>query len=346
MFGALHPQAIEGMAGFSRTVRAQVILEDIGADVLFVAAKALAVRIDARGYMERRIRILEGPNEEWRLSKPPGPVRYEFLARPIMPTADELRAVGIPEIPEGYARFVRPMALGNEIGALAHQLTQNATNRFEQVDAIANHLSTFRYTTDAPPSPGMQQGDDPVLGFLFETRAGHCEYFASAMVVLLRELGIPSRLVNGYYGATYNPLGDFYAVRQADAHAWVEVHFGRLGWVTFDPTPPSGRTAGWDAPFWPAFSSVLDAARLRYLEYIIDYNLRKQLQVFEQLGVRREGPRQWSFDAGPLGWFAAALALLWTLWRLTKRQPQRAEHPARMELERVIALLARAGHAP
>lgn len=69
------------------------------------------------------------------------------------------------------------------------------------------------------------------------TKRGHCEYFATAMVILLRSIGIPARLVTGYAAGDYNPLTGYFEVRRLNAHAWVEAHFPEYGWVTFEPTP-------------------------------------------------------------------------------------------------------------
>ena len=89
----------------------------------------------------------------------------------------------------------------------------------------------FSYTTTPP-----LLGANPVDGFLFETRAGFCEHFASAFAVLMRAAGIPARIVTGYQGGEYNTMGEYFIVRQADAHAWVEVWFADTGWTRFDPT--------------------------------------------------------------------------------------------------------------
>ena len=82
-----------------------------------------------------------------------------------------------------------------------------------------------------PPTRGVE----PVENFLFNAREGHCEYFASAMALMLREIGIPSRLVNGFKVSEWNPIGDHYNVRQSDAHSWVEAYLQPDGWRTLDP---------------------------------------------------------------------------------------------------------------
>src|SRR5207253_6866831 len=91
----------------------------------------------------------------------------------------------------------------------------------------------YSYTLNLTGKPGR----DPLAHFLFEARAGHCEYFASAMAIMLRTLGIPSREVNGFLPGEYNDLAGDYIVRASDAHSWVEVYFPGDGWQVFDPTP-------------------------------------------------------------------------------------------------------------
>jgi hypothetical protein len=147
---------------------------------------------------------------------------------------------------------------------------------------------------------------------------------------LLREVDVPTRNVNGFYGAHYNGIGDFYAVRQADAHSWVEVYFEQLGWVTFDPTPPAGRTAGDGAPWFPRLANLADALRNAYLEYVIDYDLSNQLAALEQIGVERRGVRveidwrrfaPWLIGAGAVGFVLIAGGR----WLRRRRQPAQPE---------------------
>ncbi len=78
---------------------------------------------------------------------------------------------------------------------------------------------------------------------MFEARGGHCEFFATAMVMMVRERGIPARIVTGFQVGEINDLGNFEVVRKENAHAWVEVFDERLGWLTFDPTPPATSVA-------------------------------------------------------------------------------------------------------
>ena len=106
---------------------------------------------------------------------------------------------------------------------------------------VEEYLRTsFGYTLEQKAS-----GDDPLSDFLFNVREGHCEYFATAMAVMLRTKGIATRVVNGFQEGEFNATANMYVVRQRHAHSWVEVYFpGENAWITFDPTPSAGRESG------------------------------------------------------------------------------------------------------
>jgi hypothetical protein len=347
--GTYEPRPIAGFAASQEMVRMQVILEDMGVDALFLASDPLAVHVEARGALERdRMQARGGYNLDVKIDKPqPGPVQYEFVSRLGEPTPEELRALGNPEDPPELAPYiVDAESLSDDAAELARRLTAGEATRYDKVMAIMDHLSTFEYTTDLEPSDMVEAGADPVDAFLFEMQEGHCEYFASALAVLLREIDVPTRLVNGYYGAHLNELGDFYAVRQADAHSWVEVYMGEpIGWVTFDPTPPHGRIAGDDAPLLPALAQALDAMRNAYLEYVIDYNLGKQRNLLENMGVRGEneygmGRVQWW---GVGGW-GLAIGVAVGAGVLLRRRRRATDPPAVRIYGKLLVRLQRRGH--
>jgi transglutaminase-like putative cysteine protease len=127
---------------------------------------------------------------------------------------------------------------------------------------VCDHLRSgeFQHTLRR----GASAGDlDPLEDFLFLNKRGHCEYFASAMTLLCQAVGIRARLVGGYYGGQFNPVGGFYQFRRTDAHAWVEVYLPHRGWITFDPSPPS------DSPRTRRYADLLARAQgfIDYLEF-------------------------------------------------------------------------------
>ncbi|PYV16326.1 MAG: hypothetical protein DMG21_12045, partial [Acidobacteria bacterium] len=109
-----------------------------------------------------------------------------------------------------------------------------------------------------------------------KSKAGYCEYFAAAMAVMLRTVGIPTRIVNGFQTGVYNALGHDYVVRARDAHSWVEVYFNGFGWIPFDPTPPDPNETG---AAWGALDDYLDAASLFWSEWIINYDFSRQVEL-------------------------------------------------------------------
>jgi Transglutaminase-like superfamily/Domain of unknown function (DUF4129) len=138
--------------------------------------------------------------------------------------------------PYGY----RPPDVMAKIRNLALQVTRGANNPYDQATAIESYLrdrNNFTYTLSPQlPPPGR----DKIDYFLFTSHEGYCEYFATAMGDMLRSLGIPTRLVNGYGPGTYDSQSNSYVVRSEDAHTWVEAYFPSYGWIPFEPTPDTG----------------------------------------------------------------------------------------------------------
>jgi transglutaminase-like putative cysteine protease len=163
-------------------------------------------------------------------------------------TEPDLKQAGIayPEWLGSYAALpgtgYRSAQVIERIHRLALDVTQAAAavTPYDQAKAIESYLrdpSHYTYTLTPPPTPA---GVDPLYFFLFESKRGYCEFFASAMGDMLRSLGIPTRLVNGFGPGTYETATNQYFVRGEDAHTWVEVYFPGFGWITFEPTPDIG----------------------------------------------------------------------------------------------------------
>jgi hypothetical protein len=163
------------------------------------------------------------------------------------------------------------------------------------------HLKRFyAYTLNLNWDPGPQ----PLATFLFKSKAGHCEYFASSMAILLRAAGIPTRLINGFLMGEYNPVGDDYIVRQSDAHSWVEVYIPGRGWMEFDPTPTDPNR---DINLSTQLGHYVDAMGLLWNSYILVYDSSAQLQLFRsaqdgvqsaQTGLRDKSDRWITWGQG------------------------------------------------
>lgn len=131
--------------------------------------------------------------------------------------------------------------LAPEVHALARRIIEGATSDAERVRAIERYLAENGRYTDTPPDLPAGSTRSAVEAFLLGGMSGHCEYFASAMVILARSVGIPARLVNGFSGGRRNRIGGFVEIAHSDAHAWVEVHYEEAGWIPYDPTPSALR---------------------------------------------------------------------------------------------------------
>lgn len=133
------------------------------------------------------------------------------------------------------------------IQQLARQVTASEGNPYDRASAIERYLRSSLTYTLSPPEP--PPGSDPLEYFLFSSKQGYCEYFATAMGDMLRSLGIPTRLVNGFGPGAYDEKVGKYVVRESDAHTWVESYFPGYGWIPFEPTPdgayfPIARASG------------------------------------------------------------------------------------------------------
>ena len=162
----------------------------------------------------------------------------------------------------------QPPKLDPRVLGLAAELSHGAHSDRDILRHTVDHLrSSYRYTLDV----GRFEGKDPLAAFLFEKKAGYCEYFASAAVVLLRLQGVPARYVKGVSVRSENQIADHYLVRESDAHAWVEAYLRDEGWVEEDPTPTNGyelthqtTPPGFLAERWEALSAHWSEALARF----------------------------------------------------------------------------------
>ncbi len=256
-------------------------LEPIEPTVLFLPPRTVALQIRPRGepLFGSTIEVVRGAEGEFKyLSPDQRGVAYEaFLAGPneryIETINDQQRA-----------RYLQLPKLSPRVTALAHQWTDDASTDLQKALTVEAHLKT-EYTYDlSSPSGGAA---DPLYDFLFVSHAGHCEFFSTAMAILLREAGVPTRNVTGFIGGTYNRFGKYYSVRQGDAHSWVEAYIAGDGWKRFDPTPASGAqslmpTTGMLA----TLRDLLEAMGKTWDHRVVQYDLQQQLVLFGGMRAR------------------------------------------------------------
>ncbi len=252
--------------------------------------------------------------------------------------------------------YVQLPELSPEVRALADSLLAPYDNRFDMAQALVNWFQTrFTYTLELPATPREATLDS----FLLNRRAGHCEYFSTAMAILLRTQGIPTREVNGFLGGEWSEFGGYLAVTQNQAHACVEVWFPGVGWVPFDPTPAgSGESSALTSWFWPG-RFLLDALQYRWNRWVLDYSLENQ---FGLLRRTREAFSRNTDPVNPLSgetgrslpgrafWMGLALAGIvggGLLLRGRRRLPETARLFLRLrELARRAGVPARDLHSP
>ncbi len=147
-------------------------------------------------------------------------------------------------VSEDIANLTLP-PISERTAALAESIVQDASTDYDKAARLERFLFTnYPYDLNVGPLP---PGRDAVDFFLFEQQAGYCAQFATSMAVMARHVGLPARVAAGYLPGFIDPMTGAHVVRVGDAHAWVEIHFRRHGWVAFDPTPRADATRGFAA---------------------------------------------------------------------------------------------------
>ena len=269
-----------------KLIHYRVLMEPIGTNVFFLAPWARSVN------GEYRVLTADPGGAVYDFDTQHAINRYEATSDIATPLPSELRKASTDFPPQILREYLRLPAIDPRIPRLAAQITNSADNNYDKASALQNYLRTrFGYTLQLP----KVQVSDPLANFLFERKQGHCEYFASAMAVMLRTIGIPSRVVNGFRSDEFNDLTGNYVVRAKDAHAWVEAYFPGYGWQTFDPTPggASGTPEGWGR-----LSLYVDAMASFWRDWIVSYDTSHQYMLGQAAvsGTRGfwEGARIWA----------------------------------------------------
>jgi len=166
------------------------------------------------------------------------------------------------------------------IERVAREWTGAITEQMAIARQIERKLQTeFQYSLD---TSDFSNRSDHLSVFLTETNRGHCEYFATAMTLMLRARDIPARIVNGYVSDEWSETGGgYYIVRQQNAHSWVEAYINGVGWVTFDPTPAAGvGSARNPDTIMLKLTRWMDGLRLVWYRYVVDYSVKDQAALF------------------------------------------------------------------
>jgi len=261
----------------------QVVLHQTGSDWLFVAGRPVYAQVPWHTVAESRLGGFRLPFAEM------DNFRYVVYANEADWAGSRARRMSTEE----RNFYLRMPPVSDRVRELAEQITKGLKSDRERAQAIEKYLRTeYRYSLRALD----HEVEDPLGAFLFETRRGHCEYFASAMAVLLREIWVPSRVATGFQSGSYNPLSGWNVIRASDAHSWVEAWLPESGWTTFDPTPPDpnyGASAASRLTLW------LDAADMFWQEWVLGYDLDRQLTLAFRVEEGRRSLRfEWARSLG------------------------------------------------
>ncbi|MGA2737274.1 MAG: DUF3488 and transglutaminase-like domain-containing protein [Bryobacteraceae bacterium] len=287
-----------------RSTNYRISLNSIDSNVLFFAGRPEMVWV-------KELTIMGRQDGSYRLGHPPAEgFFYDVWGWPDESAAEEF--LGTRE----RRRYLSLPAIDPRIPQLARNIARATDNDTDRAVAVARYLrGNYGYTLDLP----AHEVADPLAYFLFTRKKGHCEYFASALAVMLRTLDIPARLVTGFQSGIFNPLTELYVIRASDAHSWVEAWLPGRGWVTFDPTPPDP-SHGANALLMK-LSLYADAVETFWQEWVVSYDLVHQATLADNMEqASRRVSLRWLeriFDVGnnwksARGWLAHT-GLLWLL---------------------------------
>jgi transglutaminase-like putative cysteine protease len=258
----------------------KIVLERLDVPVLFLPTGTVGIRIPVRGIpgvARQQTGVLRNHGLD---------LRYEsgdelgLVYDAIVSRSSEDNDVPVARDTDD-GRYLEVPAKHERVIALAKKVTEGLSDPLKMAIALETHLrdqDRYRYSLDQPNTHGRL----PLDVFLFEAKRGHCEYFATALAIMLRAVGIPSRNVTGFVGGEYNVYGGYYSLRQADAHSWVEALIPERGWVTLDPTPAVGERLVRRALF-ADLNEMVDALRAYWMTRVVGYDLRTQIGALRSL---------------------------------------------------------------
>ena len=258
--------------GLSEPLRQDILLEALDTSVLFAAPFAESLSGDFAGVQLDSMTGLHLPYPST------SRIRYSVVSRERRTLPDEQTSAVLEYASAIRDRYLQLPNGSDRIAELARRVTNGAATPFDKATAVLEHLlSNYAYSLEAETTSSSH----PIDEFLFTRKTGYCEHYATAMVLMLRSIGIPSRLVTGFLATEWNEFGNYYTVRQRDAHAWVEVYYPQSGWITMDPTPSNPVALA--SSVWVAFQRFAESVRLHWDRVFIRYSGRDQLTIIHTL---------------------------------------------------------------
>lgn len=265
---------VDAAAGSENRTVQTIYLEPLDTPVLFALPRAVAVQGNFPVVYRDTYGGLSYPRKYERTS-------YKVFSDRSLPSATRLRADDQPYTADLRNYVSLPPGYDLRIAKLAETIAATAKNRYDKAHAVESYLqNNFGYTLEKKAG-----GGEPLADFLFNVKEGHCEYFATAMAVMLRTQGIATRVVNGFHGGDYNDTAGMTIVRQRNAHAWIEVFFPKENvWVPFDPTPFAGQPLS--SPVGgvaAALNKYLEALESLWIQRVVAYDSQEQRSLANTL---------------------------------------------------------------
>ena len=242
----------------NRSVAQQIYLEPLDSEVIFGLSQIKGIRTDLYSVMQDSAGNFFIPGKSSR--------RIRYAAYSVL--SDDLPGISDP-------RYLQLPAENRKIAELAREITRNERDSIRKARAVEAYLmKNYAYSLSVSSPPA---GVSPIEDFLFRSKKGFCEHYATAMVLMLRSIGIPARVVTGFIGGDRNAYGGYLIVRRSDAHSWVEALIGGR-WKRFDPTPSvSARRP-------QSVMLMLDSVEMYWARYIVGYSSMDQQALVEMLG--------------------------------------------------------------
>ena len=259
---------IDAASGREGLVTQTIYLEPLDSPVLFGLSRIVGIQGEFPIVFKDSEGGVSVPRSNDRIS-------YKVISDRALPGTDRLRGDNDPYSPDMENYLAMPESgYDQRIAKLASEITSGQNDRYSKAKAVESYLqNNFGYTLDL-----KAKGKEPLSDFLFNVKEGHCEYFATAMAMMLRTQRIATRVVNGFQLGEYNDAANVWIVRQRDAHSWVEVYFPKERvWVPFDPTPFAGQTSGSSAAgIFGSVNKYLEALETYWIQYFVAFDTQEQ----------------------------------------------------------------------
>lgn len=248
----------------------RIMLEPLSTDVLFTPYPWLNISGRFNNLWRDREKTL------YLASPPYSRIEYTVWA---MAEGEEASADSVEE------RYLQLPSQTEGVDELSSMITEGIESDLDRARAIERYLrENHRYTLD----PKKGKGRNPLEDFLFFTKEGYCEHYATAMVVMLRARGVPARIVTGFVEGQWNRYGGYFLIRQQDSHSWVEASIKGRGWRRFDPTPAAGLATPLESS---SLGLYFDSLQWRWARYIIGYSFADQIRAATAVEAKADNMR-------------------------------------------------------